>query len=111
MLFLAQTCPPDAQCRFLLEVKQIFIWSTNYTQIMREGFCLTISNFAQSLDPQTIPCSFWPSEGCLPIPLGVNLSILQTVESRTPLLMSAYLWDKYSFKKALMLNKFEMKRG
>ena len=26
-----------------------FIWSTNYKQGMREGFCLTISNFAQSL--------------------------------------------------------------
>ena len=39
---LAQTPPPDAHCRFLLEVKQMpvssVIWSTNYTQSMREGF-------------------------------------------------------------------------
>ena len=25
----------------------------------------------------------------------------QTVESRTPLLVSVYLWDKYSFKKSI----------
>ena len=58
----------------------------------------------------SLPYSFRPNEGCLSSPLGnVHLSILQTLKSRTPLLVSAYLWDKYSFKKALMLNKFGMR--
>ena len=76
MLFLAQTSPPDAQCRFLLEVKQIFIWSTNYTQIMREGFCLTISNFAQSLatfilkTPKPYPAHFGQARDVCPFPWG-----------------------------------------
>ena len=30
MQFLAQTSPPDAQCRFLLEVKQMPQWVVSY---------------------------------------------------------------------------------
>ena len=45
-------------------------------------------------------------------PLGnVHLSIPQTVESRTPLLLSAYLWDKYSFEKSINANKVGIERG
>ena len=47
-----------------------------------------------------------------PPPLGnVHLSILQTVESRTPLLLSVYLWDKYSFEKSINANKVGIERG
>ena len=46
--------PPWCSCSFLFRIKtnatvSSVFWSTNYTQDMREGFCLTISNFAQSL--------------------------------------------------------------
>ena len=45
-------------------------------------------------------------------PLGiVHLSILQTVESRTPLPLSAYLWDKYSFEKSINAKKVGIERG
>ena len=47
-----------------------------------------------------------------PFPLGnVHLSILQTVESRPPLLLSAYLWNKYSFEKSINANKVGIERG
>ena len=47
-----------------------------------------------------------------PPPLGkVHLSILQTVESRTPLLLSPYLWNKYSFEKSINANKVGIERG
>ena len=53
MQFLAQTSPL-MPVQFLVRLKtnatvSSGFWSTNYTQDMREGFCLTISNFAQSL--------------------------------------------------------------
>ena len=45
-----------------------------------------------------------PNTG-LPNPIGVHLGIIQTVESRTPLLLSAYPWGKCSCKIALMLKR------
>ena len=53
MQFLAQTSPSDAQCRFLLEVKQMpqYVLSSEVltTHKVWGKFWLTISNFAQSL--------------------------------------------------------------
>ena len=47
-----------------------------------------------------------------PPPMGnVHLSILQTVESRIPLLLSAYLWDKFSFEKSINAHKVGLERG
>ena len=45
-----------------------------------------------------------PNTG-LPNPIGVHLGIIQTAESRTPLLLSAYPWGKCSCKIALMLKR------
>ena len=61
MQFLAQTSPPDAQCRFLLEVKQMPHWVVSSevltTYKVYEGrFCLTISNlqFFPSPSPENV---------------------------------------------------------
>ena len=77
-------------------------------------FYITCLKLKTPINPKLFSwtCLFRLNEGCLPSPVGnVHLSILQTVESRTPLLLSAYLWDKYSFEKSINANKVGIERG
>ena len=77
----------------------------NKTQCSRCLIVTLYNLFVRPL-PQTL------NEGCLPSPLGnVNVSILQTEESRIPILLSAYPWDKYSFEKSINANKVGIERG
>ena len=49
MQFFGPNIPPDAQRRFLLEVKQMPQWVVSSEALTTQKVCLTISNFAQSL--------------------------------------------------------------